>query len=398
MKEYLRYDFDELTDRRNSGSMKWDEEGDDADVIQMWVADMDFRTAPSIVEALRKRVDTGIFGYTYVSDSYYESLIRWNIERHGWEIRRESVIYTSGVVPALSAIIKAMTSPGDGVILQTPAYNCFFSSIRNNKCRMVENPLKRVDTALGFTYEIDFDQLETLAAHPSSTLMILCNPHNPSGRVWSREELMKVRDICHRNGVRVVSDEIHCELVHPGDRKYIPYATIDPEAIVCISPSKAFNTAGLQIANIVTPDEQVRSRIDRAINDNEVCDVNPFGVIGLQAAYNEGREWLKELNSYLYSNYQLLRDSLNKRDFPDLQICESEATYLAWIDVSGFMINGPKATGDEIEKLLLEKARVRVASGSTYGAPDFIRLNYACPRPRLAEAIARIQKTLNTLE
>lgn len=397
MKKHLPFDFDELTDRRGSGSMKWDSEGDDPDVIQMWVADMDFRTSPAIIKALEERVDTGIFGYVHVPDSYYDALIRWNVERHGWEISRDSVIYTSGVVPAVSAIIKAMTAPGDGVILQTPAYNCFFSSIRNNRCRIIENPLRRIPTAGGFTYKLDFEHLEAVASHPSTTLMILCNPHNPSGRVWSREELQKIRDICRRNGVRVVSDEIHCELVHPGSPAYVPYATIDPNAIICVSPSKAFNIAGLQIANIITPDETAKSMIDRAINDNEVCDVNPFGVIGLQAAYNESGDWLGSLKDYLYENYMLLRQSLSKRDFPELQICESESTYLAWIDVSGFRINGRKASGDDIERILLEQAKVRVASGSTYGAPDFIRINYACPRPRLGEALTRIWKTLRQL-
>lgn len=392
----MKFNFDELTDRRHTSSMKWDGEGDDADVIPLWVADMDFRTAPAVVEALRKRVDQGIFGYVSVPDSYYDALIRWNRTRHGWEIDRDRVIYTSGVVPALSAIIKGLTNPGEGVILQTPAYNCFFSSIRNNKCRQIDNPLRKITTPTGFTYEIDFESLETLASDPTNTLMILCNPHNPSGRVWTRDELERVAEICRRHNVRVVSDEIHCELVHPGARAYTPYAIIDKNSIVCVSPSKAFNTAGLQIANIICPDEETQRRIDRAINDNEVCDVNPFGVIGLQAAYNAGGEWLDELNNYLDANRLLLRSNFSSH-FPQMQICEAEATYLAWIDVSALSINGRPADGDSITDYLLHNAKVRVASGSTYGDSSCIRINYACPHARLEEALIRINENLDKL-
>lgn len=385
----MTYDFDILTDRRGSGSMKWDSQGDDPDVIQLWVADMDFRTAPAITEALMKRVATGIFGYTDVSASYYDALRQWFLTRHGWAIDRDKVIYTSGVVPALSAIIKALTSPGDGVILQTPAYNCFFSSIRNNKCRQLDNPLIRTETPTGFTFGIDYRQLEQLASLPDTRLLILCNPHNPTGRVWRRDELEQIRDICRRHDVRVVSDEIHCELIHECCGPYIPYATVDEAAIVCCSPSKAFNTAGLQIANIVCPDEATRSRIDRAINDNEVCDVNPFGVIALQAAYNHGGDWLEALNRYLDGNFRLLRDTIASR-LPMLKVCDSESTYLAWVDITATGMNG-----DEMERRLLERARVRVSSGATYGDSNYIRINYACPRARLEKALDRIADALN---
>ena len=384
----MKFDFDSVTDRRGSMSYKWDGEGDGPEVIQMWVADMDFRTAPSVIEALRKRVDHGVFGYVSVPDTYYEALCRWFETRHQWKIDRSKVIYTSGVVPAVSAIIKALVRPGEGVILQTPAYNCFFSSIRNNGALTVENPLRRVETGTGFTYSIDFDALEKLASNPQNKLMILCNPHNPSGRVWRREELERVAEICRRNGVRVVSDEIHCELVHPGCQPYTPYATIDPEAIVCCSPSKAFNTAGLQIANIVCPDEEVRAKVDRAINDNEVCDVNPFGVTGLIAAYNEGEEWLDALNGYLFDNYRLLRSAIAEK-FPKLKVCDSESTYLAWVDVSETGMSG-----DQFADMLLEKAKVRVSSGSIYGDPSSIRINYACPRSVVEEAIDRMGKVI----
>ncbi|MDE7407146.1 MAG: aminotransferase class I/II-fold pyridoxal phosphate-dependent enzyme, partial [Muribaculaceae bacterium] len=238
----MQYNFDEQTHRRGTDSYKWDSAKDN-DILPLWVADMDFRTAPAVTEALRKRVDSGIFGYVKVPDSYYESLSSWFRRRHGWMIDKSKVIYTSGVVPAVSAIIKALTKPGDGVIVQIPAYNCFFSSIRNNGCNIVENKLLRRDTADGFTYSIDFENLERLASEARNNLMLLCNPHNPTGRIWTREELEQVRDICHRHGVRVVSDEIHCELTMPG-LEYMPYARVDKDAIVCCSPSKAFNIAG----------------------------------------------------------------------------------------------------------------------------------------------------------
>lgn len=384
----MKYNFDELTERRGTSCLKWDGEGDAADVLPLWVADMDFRTAPAITEALRRRADTGIFGYVSVPGSYYDALCGWFERRHGWRIDRKGVIYTSGVVPAISAIIKALTKPGEGVILQTPAYNCFYSSIRNNGVKLAENPLLRRDTADGFTYAIDFDQLEKLAAREENTLLILCNPHNPTGRVWRREELENIASICRRHGVRVVSDEIHCELVHPGEADYVPYATVDSDAVVCCSPSKAFNIAGLQIANIVCPDEETRRKIDRAINDNEVCDVNPFGVIGLQAAYNEGEDWLDALNEYLDGNYRLLRE-IFASSMPRLKVCDSESTYLAWVDIRP---TGMDAA--EVVRRLLTEAKVRISSGEIYGDSGYIRINYACPRVRLREALERMAGVL----
>lgn len=385
----MNYNFDELTERRGSGSMKWDSDSD-PEILPLWVADMDFRTAPAVIEAVLERASSGIFGYVSVPSSYYDALESWFNRRHGWEINREMVIYTSGVVPAISAIIKALVKPGEGVILQTPAYNCFFSSVRNNHTVLFDNPLRRVETSSGFSYEMDFENLEKLAVLPDVRLLILCNPHNPSGRVWTKHELERVRDICHRNNVIVVSDEIHCELTHAG-YEYIPYATVDDKAIVCCSPSKAFNIAGLQIANIVSPDESVRTLIDRAINDNEVCDVNPFGVVALQAAYNNGEAWLDALNIYLEDNYNLLRSTF-QQTLPDLKICDSESTYLAWIDITSLGLNS-----DEVENLLKKNAKVWISSGTIYHGEGFIRINYACPRSRLSEALERICNSLLSL-
>ena len=380
--------FDEVTDRRGSGSYKWDSR---ADVLPLWVADMDFKSAPCIIEALKRRVEHGVFGYTLVRDEYYRALTEWFSGRHGYNIDRAHVLYVPGVVPAISAIIKALAGPGEGVIVQTPVYNCFFSSIRNNGCRIVENPLIRHDlSATEFTYSIDYDGLEALAAEPSNRLLLLCNPHNPAGRVWSRSELQGISDICRRHGVTVVSDEIHCELTMPGI-EYVPYGTVDSEAIVCLSPSKAFNTAGLQIANIVCPDADMRGKIDRAININEVCDVNPFGVEGLIAAYTpEGAAWLDELRAYLRDNYEYTRRVLTSR--LSCPIARLEGTYLPWVDISAWNIGA-----DELEHKLLENTGVWVNSGLMYGKDGYIRLNIACPRAVLAEGLERICAYLSSL-
>lgn len=239
--------FDTAPDRRGSGSYKWDSEAGAGDVIPLWVADMDFKTAPVVIEALRRRVEHGVFGYTLVDDEYYAALRGWFAERHGYTIDTRQVIYTSGVVPALSAIIKALTKPGEGVIVQTPVYNCFFSSIRNNGCRIVESPLIREEISGDtFTYRMDFEDLERKAADPANTMLLLCNPHNPAGRIWNRDELKQVAEICRRNGVRVVSDEIHCELAMPG-LEYTPYGTIDPGGSSASPPPRRSTPPGCRL-------------------------------------------------------------------------------------------------------------------------------------------------------
>lgn len=383
----MEYDFSIPTDRRDTDSYKWDS-APEADIIPLWVADMDFETFPCITEALQRRVAHGIFGYTRVPEAYYEAVCRWFKKRHGWHINCEDIIYTSGVVPAVSAVIKALTLPGDQVIVQGPVYNCFFSSIRNNGCEMVSNSL--IYNKEELRYEIDFDDLERKLKHERARLMLLCNPHNPGGRVWTRDELTRVAELCRKYGVRVVSDEIHCELTLY-DNEYVPFGSLPDElsrdSITCCSPSKAFNTAGLQIANIVCRDAEVRNRIDRAININEVCDVNPFGVIALQAAYSdEGYEWLTQLRKYISANYDLLLERF-ARELPKCKVMRMEGTYLAWIDCSELHI-----PSDEIEEMLMHENKVWVNAGSMYGAEGaaFIRINMACTSELLNEGITRI--------
>lgn len=382
----MKYDFDEIIDRRGTNCVKWDS-AENPDVLPMWVADMDFRTAPPIIEALSRRVDHGVFGYTRVPQSYYDAVTGWFARRHGWNIDKDWIIYTSGVVPALSAIIKALTAPGDKVLIQTPVYNCFFSSIRNNGCEIVESRLVYADN----TYSIDFEDLERKVSDPKVKAMILCNPHNPAGRVWSRDELIRIGEICIRHDVVVIADEIHCELVMPG-YEYTPFASISEEfsrhCVSCVSPSKAFNIAGLQIANIVCTDAGRRAKIDRAININEVCDVNPFGVIALQAAYNEGAEWLDQLLEYIHGNYEYMR-SFCEEYLPDFPITKLEGTYLVWMDCRKFDM-----TSAELEKALIQDAKLWLNAGTMYGkdGEGFMRWNIACPRARMIEGLRRFEK------
>lgn len=378
----MKYDFDKTIDRRATNSYKWDSAPEG--VLPMWVADMDFRTAPAIIDALQKRVAHGIFGYTRVPDAYYDAVTSWFSRRHGWDIDREWIIYTSGVVPAVSAVIKALTVPGDKVIVQTPVYNCFFSSIRNNGCEIVSNPLRRTAD----TYEMDFDALERCAADPRAKVMLLCNPHNPAGRVWTPDELTRLGNICLRNGVTVVADEIHCELVYQGF-KYTPFASLSDaflhRSVTCVSPSKAFNIAGLQIANIVAFDNDLRSRIDKAININEVCDVNPFGVAATIAAYNEGEEWLNQLVDYLHGNYEAMAEFC-RRELPEFPITRLEGTYLVWVDCSSLGM-----PSDALEHALLDDARLWLNAGTMYGAEGegYMRWNIACPRSVMLDGLNR---------
>ncbi|MBQ6747390.1 MAG: pyridoxal phosphate-dependent aminotransferase [Bacteroidaceae bacterium] len=386
----MKYDFDQIVERRGSGCYKWDDVA--TGVIPMWIADMDFQTAPFVIEALRKRVEHGIFGYTRVPDSYYDAVVNWFQKRHRWSnLQKEWILYTSGVVPALSVVIKAFTQPGDQVIVQTPVYNCFFSSIRNNGCEIVENKL----VYNNHTYQMDFEDLECKAADPKAKLLLLCNPHNPAGRVWTIEELKQLGDICIRHNVLVVSDEIHCEFVYPGHR-FIPFAsiseTLQHHSITCNAPSKAFNIAGLQIANIISDNADYRQKIDRAININEVCDVNPFGVVALQAAYtNEGKEWLCQLNEYLYANYTYLKECF-ELEIPQFPITKLEGTYLAWVDCSAL-----PHSSEQIAEHLKTHFQVQVNEGRMYGDDRFIRINLACPRQRLEEGLKRIVKGLQVL-
>ena len=382
----MKYNFDERIDRRGTGCVKWDM-APDKDVLPLWVADMDFRAAPAILEAVKKRAEHGVFGYTVVEDDYYDAVISWFRRRHQWHIQREEILYTTGVVPAMSVAVKALTMPGEKVIILSPDYNCFFSSVRNNGCEVVESVLLRT----GSRFTVDWQDFEAKCADEKATVFLLCNPHNPTGRVWTKEELERMNDICLRHHVKVVSDEIHCELMMPG-HVFQPFAAVSEacrqNSVILNSPSKSFNIAGLQAANIICSQPEWRRRLDRAININEVCDLNPFGPVALKAAYNESEDWIDELNQYLWGNYQALC-AFAKEHLPQWDVCTLEGTYLPWIDITATGM-----TSQEYSDLLLRKAKVWVNPGTMYGPQSgegYIRMNIACPRSLLMEALQRIK-------
>ena len=388
----MKYHFDEIIERRNTGCVKWDEKTD-SNIIPLWVADMDFAVAPAIQEAIKRRAQHPVFGYTHVQDDYYESVISWFKRRHQWHIQRDWVLYTTGVVPAMSVAIKALTMPGEKVLILSPDYNCFFSSIRNNGCEVSEcvlTPLTPHSSLHTPHFEVDWDDFESLCADEKTTVFLLCNPHNPTGRVWTREELQRMADICHQHHVRIVSDEIHCELIMPG-HTFVPMGTVAPDAIILNSPSKSFNIAGLQMANIICQDAETRRRLDRAININEVCDVNPFAPEAVKAAYNDSEDWIDALNLYLWDNYRALCD-FAAQHLPQWRVMPLEGTYLVWVDVSAACsVNGGFVAVycDHI----LQQTGVWLNPGTMYGpvsGEGYLRINIACPRTLLMEALNRI--------
>lgn len=381
----MKYNFDKTVIRRGSNSYKWDTSKDE-EILPLWVADMDFQTAPEIINALHKRVEHGVFGYTKVPPAYFDATTSWFQRRHNFTIDKKWILFTSGVVPALSAVIKALSEPSDKVIVQTPVYNCFFSSIRNNQCIAELNELIYKDGA----YSIDYEDLERKAADPKAKLLLLCNPHNPVGRVWKREELQRIGEICLRNNVVVISDEIHCDLVYEG-HAHIPFASVNEaflqNSVTCIAPTKTFNLAGIQVANIVAADEKIRAKIDKALNINEVCEINVFAVEALIAAYNNGEDWLTSLKTYLYENYTVLT-AFFKEYLPHLPVIKLEATYLVWVDCSAL-----QQTSKEIAETLLAKEKLWVNEGTMYGeaGKSFIRINIATQRENLIRALEKIR-------
>lgn len=381
----MKYDFDEIIERRGTGCVKWDES--EEGVIPLWVADMDFAVAPAIQEAVRQRAQHPIYAYTLVGNEYYDAIISWFQRRHGWTIAREHILYTTGVVPAISCTLQALAMAGEKVVILSPDYNCFFSSIRNSGCEVSECVLQF--SRNNNRFEIDWDDFKERCADEKATIFLLCNPHNPTGRVWHRDELQLMSDICRRHHVTIVSDEIHCELIMPGNT-FVPMATVDDDAIILNSSSKSFNTAGLQIANIICTDSEKRRRIERAININEVCDVNPFAPLALIAAYNDSEAWVDELNQYLWGNYTALCDFVTQH-IPNWTVMPLEGTYLVWVKI--------KDCNDiaTYSKDILEKAKVWVNPGTMYGLQSgegYLRINIACPRSLLLEALSHIARVM----
>lgn len=382
--------FDTIVNRRGTGCYKWDN-SDDPDMLPMFVADMDFQVAPAITKALIQRVNHGVYGYVKLLPDFYEAIVHWNKRRHDWTIQPDTILATNGIVPAISAILRALTKPGDGVMIQTPVYNCFFHDIEQNSCTIVENPL--IYDIPNRTYVIDFDDFEAKAADPNTRIFILCNPHNPVGRVWHREELMRMAEICLKHDVLMISDEIHCDIIMPG-HSYTPFATLSEEVrqklITCISPSKAFNIAGLQIAAVVIDNPEMRERVEYCFHVNGIWGVNAMGVEALKAAYNESEGWLEAVNAYIWENYQTLYRMMTAQ-MPEFPIIKLEGTYLAWVDCSALGLDS-----SEIDEMLKTQGHIYINHGGIYGDPGkhFIRINLACPRALLEEGIRRIIKTL----
>lgn len=382
----MRYDFDTIIDRRGTYSLKWDvAEGE----LPMWVADMDFRTAPAIIDALSKRVEHGIFGYSIVPEEWNSAICNWWERRHSLIIDPESLVFCTGVVPAISSIVRKLTTPNENVVIQTPVYNIFFNSIINNGCRVLESPLKENNGE----YSMDFEDLEEKLSNPQTTLMILCNPHNPVGKIWDRDTLARVGELCRRYNVTVISDEIHCDITKPG-MNYVPFASVSEAcrevSITCIAPTKTFNIAGLNSAAVMVPNANIRHKVWRALNTDEVAEPNAFAMTATIAAFGEGEEWLCELCEYIEENKRTVADFFAENSIP-ISIAKSEATYLLWLDCSK-LTDDTDVLAEEIRK----KTGLYMSAGSAFGGNgrNHIRLNVACPRQVLMDGLNRLKAGL----
>ncbi|MDC7280559.1 pyridoxal phosphate-dependent aminotransferase [Butyrivibrio fibrisolvens] len=382
-----KYNFDAVVNRRGTDSMKWDVAENE---LPMWVADMDFQTAPEIIEALQKRVAEGVFGYTDVNDDWYEAYINWWKNRHGFEIDRQWLMFCTGVIPAISSIVRKLTTPNEKVIIQTPVYNIFFNSIINNGCRPLENPLHYEDGI----FKMDFEDLEEKMSDPQASLMILCNPHNPVGKIWSREDLAKVGELAAKYGVTVISDEIHCDLVEPG-KEYVPFASVSDTckdvSITCIAPTKTFSIPGIQTAAIFVPNRFLRHKVWRGINTDEVAEPNVFAAHAAVAAFNHGGQWLDELREYLFENRRRVEAFVDE-NIPELHVVRGDATYLLWIDVSKLGISSK-----ELAAHIRKETGLYLSAGTAYGdcGKDFLRMNVACTKATLEDGLARLSKYFN---
>lgn len=402
------FDFDKEVDRRGTASLKWDVEPGE---LPMWVADMDFETAPCVREAIAKRAAHGIFGYNVVPDEWYEAYQGWWEKRHHFKIEREWLIFCTGVVPAISSIVRKMTTVGENVVILTPVYNIFFNSIINNGRNVKQCPLKyKGDEAataedsclkgicdVKAEYEIDFDALEKELSDPQTTMLIFCNPHNPVGRIWSWEELARVGELCKKYHVLLLSDEIHCDLTDPG-KEYVPFASVSDTcrevSITCIAPTKAFNLAGMQTAAVMVPDPVLRHKVWRGLNTDEVAEPNSFAVPVTVAAFGEGGPWLDALREYLYENKESVRKFV-KEHLPKLRVVFSEATYLLWLDCRRYSNDSV-----ELAEFIRRETGLYVSDGAEYGKAGeaFLRLNVACPRKLLQEGLRRLEQGLLAYE
>ena len=395
------YNFDKIINRKGTNCLKYDyavERGKPADVLPLWVADMDFTVSEEITKSLHAAVDHGIYGYTQPKDAYYNVITNWMEKNHNWKTKREWIMKTPGVVFALGAAVKAFTKPGDAVLIQNPVYYPFTNISRDNDRRVIDNTLvyeKRVTEGKS-QYSIDYEDFERKIVQENIKLFILCNPHNPVGRVWNREELQYLGEICLRHHVIVVSDEIHNDFVYPGFEHTV-FANVDPRfaefTVTCTAPSKTFNLAGLQISNIFISNETLREAFQKEIDKTGYDEPNALGAVACEAAYRGGQEWLDQLRAYLLENLNFLRAYLQEK-IPQIHLVEPEGTYLVWLDCSELGISGK-----ELDQFIVEKAGLWLDGGAMFGpsGADFQRVNIACPRATLELALDKLKAAVDNL-
>ena len=384
--------FNEVINRKNTGSIKWDtmaEHGMKEDVLPLWVADMDFKAPVGVMEALLERVEHGIFGYTLPTDSYYDAVINWMDRRHDWKILKDWIIIAPGIVPAIYFAVQTYTKEGDGILVQRPVYNPFSEAVERNGRKLINSPL----VVRGDRYEMDFEDFEKKIVNNKVKLFILCSPHNPVGRVWTKDELVTIGDICLKHHVLVLADEIHHDLVFKRIR-HIPFANLGSKygniCITCTSSSKTFNLAGLSISNIIIENKEIRKKFNLYLESIAMGNSNIFGIIGSEAAYNTGEAWLVELLDYIEGNKKLVQEFMAKK-MPLIKVIDSEATYLLWVDFRGLGMEKEK-----LEKFLAEEAKLWLVSGDIYGdeGRGFERINLACPRSTLEKGLKQLEDAL----
>ena len=384
------YNFDRIINRSGTNSLKWDIKKEE---LPMWVADMDFEVSDEIVKALEERVKNHIYGYNIVPDEWYESYIAWWKNRHQYEIKKEWLIFSTGVVPSISSVVRRVTSPGEKVLVQTPVYNIFFNSICNNGRYVLESQLVYKDGK----YSIDFSDLEKKLSDPQTTLMILCNPHNPIGKIWDKDTLSKIGDLCYKHNVLVLSDEIHCDLTKPSC-DYVPFQSVSDvckyNSIACLAPTKTFNIAGLQTSAVCIPNKKIYDKVYRGINNDEIAEPNTFAIQAAIAAFTKGGIWLDELREYIEKNKLIVKEYIS-RELPMLHLVDSDATYLLWIDCG-------KVTNNSIEltDFIRKQTGLFLSNGSQYGdsGKKFIRMNIACPKEILIDGLNRFKLGITSYE
>ena len=381
----MKYDFDQVVDRRNTNSYKWNVKENE---LPMWVADMDFPAAPEIRKALQERLDHGVFGYADLPEEWYDAYINWWGRRHGFTIEKDWLLFSTGVLPSLSSIVRKLTTPAENVLVMTPVYNHFFSSILNNGRNALESLLVYEDGA----YHIDFADLEAKLADPQTSMMILCNPQNPAGIIWDRATLARIGELCTKHGVLVVSDEIHCDLIRRGVT-FTPIMNVAPEyadrIVVCTAPSKTFNLAGMKTSNIVIHNNELQKKWKDYVNGSLSMDgASALGMTAMIAAYTEGEEWLEQLKDYLDGNFAYIDEYL-KKYLPKAHLVKAEGTYLAWLDLNGYVDRDEK----KLEELMQKKAKVALDEGYIFGEEGrgFERINVASPRSVIEECMNRIR-------